>query len=164
MDPFIGEIRPLPYNFAPVGWLRCDGSLVQISDYDVLYNLIGTTYGGDGVTTFGLPDLRGRVPMGANGSLPVGQLGGAETVTLTSSQTALHSHPLVVSSGSTSDTPVGNHPGVSQKAKVYGPASGALAADSILPNQGGSNPHDNIQPYLAVNFCISYQGVYPSPQ
>lgn len=165
MDPFIGEIRPFPYNFAPQGWLYCDGSLVQISDYDVLYTLLGTTYGGDGVSTFGLPDLRGRVPMGAGtgaGSTgTIGQQGGAESVRLTSQQVPLHSHLLVASGSGTSNSPANNHPGLAA-VLTYGSATGSLAADAISPSGAPNGPHANIQPYLAIAFCISYLGVFPS--
>ena len=165
MDPFIGEIRPLPFVFAPLGWLYCDGRLVSISDYEVLFNLIGTTYGGDGQTTFGLPDLRGRVPMGAGSgggtTTVLGQLGGVESVALSASQIPAHTHALTTSGSGTSSTPVGNRPGLSSSS-VYGVANGSLAADSVSPSTGGGSPHDNVQPCLTIAFCIAYQGIFPS--
>ena len=163
MDPFIGEIRPFPFTFAPLGWLYCDGSLQSISNYPTLFQLIGTTYGGDGQTTFGLPDLRGRVPMGAATSTQIGQLGGAETVALNSGQVPLHSHGLTVSTSGTSASPVGVHPGLAApNATPYGAATGTLGASAISPNSGGTTAHANIQPYLAIAFCISTEGVYPT--
>lgn len=163
MDPYIGEIRPFPFNFAPYGWLSCDGSLVSIYDYQELYSLLGTTYGGDGQNTFGLPDLRSRVPMGAPTSTQVGQLGGAETVSLNSGQVPLHSHGLAVSTSGAVVSPVGAHPGLAAPgATPYGAATATLGAGALSPSSGGPAAHANVQPYLAIAFCISTQGVYPT--
>lgn len=164
MDPFIGEIRPFPYNFAPLGWLYCDGSLQQISDYDVLYNLLGTTYGGDGVTTFGLPDLRGRTPRGSNGGAGLGQQGGSETVVLQTPQIGAHTHTLAVSNAGTSASPVNAHPGAATDPVYDETPNASLNAGAIVPSLTVGLPHDNVQPYLAVAFCISTQGIYPSQQ
>lgn len=161
MDPFIGEIRPLPFTFAPLGWLYCDGSLVSIADYQALYTLLGLTYGGDGVSTFGLPDLRSRVPMHASGTAQLGVPGGAEAVRLLGNQVPIHSHALVTGGTGTVASPVGAYPATAS-VPLYGPASGTLGPLAIGPNPGTGAPHDNVQPYLTLAFCIAYDGIYPS--
>lgn len=168
-DPYIGEIRMFPGNFAPTGWLFCDGSLVSISDYDTLFNLIGTTYGGDGQQTFALPDLRGRVPvhMGQGpglSNLPIGLTGGVETATLAVSQIPSHTHALTGStSAATSTGPTNAVWGAwSDGQYATAPTDGTrLAVDALTP-VGGSQPHENMPPFLAVNFIISMFGIYPS--
>src|SRR4051812_21623869 len=167
-DPYIGEIRMFGGNFAPVGWLLCQGQLLPISQYDALFNLIGTTYGGDGQETFNLPDLRGRVPVhqGAGAGLSsyvLGQEGGVESVTLTTSQLPGHTHSFVgtTNQAGTTNAPtnlVGQNPG--SNIYVEDQAFVALAPQSLL-SQGGSQPHDNLQPYLSVNFIIALEGIYP---
>lgn len=168
--PFIGEIRLFAGNFAPSGWLFCQGQLLPISEYDALFNLIGTTYGGDGQTTFALPDLRSRVPVhqgtGLTGSVPLGEQGGVETVTLTTTQIPAHSHVLNGSTATaTTTSPGGAVPGTLPGVTTFGYGADAppttLAPQSLVP-VGGSQPHDNLQPYLAVNFIISLFGVFPS--
>ncbi len=169
--PFVGEIRIFAGNFAPAGWLFCDGSLLPISEYETLYNLIGTTYGGDGQSTFALPDLRGRVPihMGTDSgnSYIIGQNGGVEEVTLTTNQIPSHTHPLTASAdlGSLPD-PLGNVLAQSRTAGIdlylEDVPTVNMAATAITP-VGGSQPHSNFQPYLGLNFIISLFGVYPSP-
>lgn len=162
-NPNVGDVMMVGFNFVPSGWLACDGSLVQIADYDVLYQLLGTTYGGDGQTTFGLPDLRGRVPLhqGSSGS-GVHVLGGAagqETATLTSGQMPSHTHPMAGANAQTSVNPAGLAPAVGGS---YGSLSGTQMAPAAN-NPGGSQPHDNMQPFLAVTFVISPFGVFPTP-
>lgn len=166
-DPYVGEIRMFGGNFAPAGWAFCNGALLPISEYDTLFNLIGTTYGGDGQTTFALPDLRGRAPVHTTStSFPLGQVGGTETVTLTQNQMPMHSHPF---SGSTNPGGQANPPGnavatiTAGSAYVQGAASTALASASITPAPGGNQPHTNMQPFLCVSFIISLFGIYPSP-
>jgi microcystin-dependent protein len=163
-EPYVGEIRMFGGNFAPVGWRLCDGSLLPISDNEVLFTLIGTTYGGDGQSTFALPDLRGRVPVHQGSGYYPGQADGTETVTLTTAQFGPHSHPFL---GSTDPggqrNPTGNVPATitAGSAYVQQPAAAALAAASIQPAPGGGQPHDNMQPYLCVTFIISLAGVFP---
>lgn len=167
--PYVGEIRLVPYTYAPVGWAFCDGSLVSVTAYEALYNLIGTTYGGDGVTTFALPDLRGRTPIhvgqrpgGSNRTLA--ETGGVEQVTLTASQMPTHAHPMTASSApGDSQTPAGNSPSADGANRIapYGTTSNTTMADP-LPT-GGGQPHDNRPPFLALNFCIALEGIYPSP-
>lgn len=170
MDPYIGEIRMFGGSFAPVGWLFCDGSLLAISQYDVLFNLIGTTYGGDGVNTFALPNLCGRLPIhqGQGNGLSarvIGEMAGAETVTLLTGQLPAHSHIPVANQGSGgADTPVGNYWSGSSTTPQFAPGSQAnttMNAGAIQPT-GGNAAHDNMQPLLAVSFIIATTGIYPS--
>lgn len=167
--PYVGEIRMFAGNFAPAGWAFCDGSLLAISENDVLFNLIGTTYGGDGQNTFALPDLRSRVPvhMGTGGGATyiIGQAAGEEQVTLTTSQIPAHSHPPLCNSGAGGQAgPAG---GVWAQLATNPPYANvaptlAMGANAIGPT-GGSQPHDNMVPFLVINFIISLFGVFPSP-
>lgn len=162
MDPFIGEIRPFPFTFAPQGWLYCDGSLVSINNYQTLYSLIGVTYGGDGQNTFGLPDLRSRVATHPTSATAVGQMGGQETVGLNSSQVAIHTHALQAGGTAAGTNPSNSIPAV-DTVQVYGAATGTLGPNATSPNQGTGAPHANIQPYLTIAYCIAVEGIYPSP-
>jgi len=168
-EPFLAEIRLFPYNFAPRGWAFCQGQLLAISQNTALFALLGTTYGGNGVTTFGLPDLRGRVAVHVGqgpGLSPydLGQVGGTETVTLTTAQIAPHPHPANCLNAN------GNKPGAINNVwatdlggnKLYGTtkAAGTMAPNIIGPS-GGGQPHNNVQPYLALNYCIALQGIFP---
>ena len=169
-QPYVGEIRLFAGNFNPAGWMFCDGALLAISEYDVLYTLLGTTYGGDGIQTFGLPDLRGRVPVhsGQGGGLSpyvVGQKGGAENVTLISQQLPAHTHTMIVSgAGGTATTPLGNHLAAPGTISIYRPgnANEAFSPKALPTPAGGSQPHNNLQPLQAVNFIISLYGSFPS--
>jgi microcystin-dependent protein len=155
-------------NFAPAGWAFCDGSLQPISENETLFTLIGTTYGGDGQSTFGLPDLRGRVPVHqgtlSGSTTTLGERAGSEQVTLTVPQITQHTHPLVVVGIQGSDNgPGGNLPAISQNIKPYiNQSPGGTMNPGMLAPAGGSQPHDNRQPYLAVNFIISLYGLYPA--
>lgn len=173
-SPFVGEIRMFAGNFAPANWAFCNGALMSIAQNETLFNLIGTTYGGDGQNTFALPNLQSRVPIHqGNNSLGdnyvMGQLGGVENVTLTSSQIGQHSHAVrAVTAGGASASPAGALPGqstsVGQAGTLqYGSGSEGttLAAGSIGVNVGGQS-HSNIQPYLCVSFIISLFGIFPS--
>lgn len=179
-QPFIGEIQIFAGNFAPQGWAICDGSLLLIADNDALFNLIGTTYGGDGQTTFGLPDLRGRIPVhqGQGSGLSnydIGQMAGTETVTLTTAQIPAHFHieTLTLPVSSTlgdKDTPVNNYFTVNpSRASEFSanPSNATMGpALNISGNSdpsGGNQPHENRMPYLAVNYIISLYGIFPSP-
>ena len=163
---YIGEIRMFAGNFAPAGWALCAGQLLAISENDALFNLIGTTYGGDGQTTFALPDLRSRVPMHQGSGHVLGEMGGVEAVTLTTSQIPAHSHIAQASSAGSATSPSGgvwaNSPAL-QFAPVS-PAPPPLVAMNagVMAASGGSQPHDNMLPYLAINFIISLFGIYPS--
>jgi microcystin-dependent protein len=169
-DPFIGEIRIFASNYAPLGWASCNGSLLPISQYEALYTLIGTTYGGDGQTTFALPDLRGRAPV-HQGAAPTlssyapGQAGGLESVVLTVSQIPSHDHALVAATGSgTTADPHGNVLAASPSSALYvdgATPTDALATAALTPT-GGTDAHDNLMPYVTINYIIALSGVYPS--
>ena len=172
MSPsFVGEIMMFAGSFAPQGWAFCDGSLMSIAQDEALFVLLGTTYGGDGQSTFGLPDLRGRMPVhqGSNGfsNYPPGQNGGTEQVTLTTNQLPSHTHPFNATSnnGNSKQPGGGTIPaGVSgTNTNVYSTAaSDSTMRANILANAGGSQPHNNLQPTLAISFCIALFGVFPS--
>ncbi len=160
------------FNYAPQGWMFCDGSLLPISQYQALFSLLGTTYGGNGTTTFGLPDLRSRVPVGARLSgggqqltpYQMGETGGSETVALTPAQMPMHNHTIKTNDASeTQNTSNGNYLGGGGRTTIYSQQAGttALAADSVS-NTGGSQPHDNRQPYLGMNWIIAVNGIWPS--
>jgi microcystin-dependent protein len=168
-QPYVGEIRMFAGSFAPAGWMFCAGQTLPISENETLFNLIGTTYGGDGEQTFNLPDLQGRVPIhmgtGTDGiSYQMGEKAGVETVTLTAQQIPVHTHPFTAS-GTSAQTPQpqGNVLAQAPTVQPYLTDSGqvALANNAILP-VGGSQPHDNMQPYLCVSFIISLFGIFPS--
>jgi len=162
-QPYVGEIRMFGGNFAPAGWMLCDGQLLPISENETLFNLIGTTYGGDGQSTFALPDLRGRLPIHQGNSFQLAETGGAEEVTLTVQQIPVHSHPLTGSTGNgTQANPAGNLLASSTVIKPYTAetADAAMAPNAINP-VGGSQPHTNFQPYLCINFIISLFGIFP---
>ncbi len=165
-SPFIGEIRMFAGNFAPSGWALCDGQVLPIAENDALFTLIGTTYGGDGQETFALPDLRGRIPI-HSGTSPsgisyvIGEQGGAEEITLTSQQIPVHRHPLASPAPATSGSPPGNAFGAATGLNLYAEAEGIADLEGNLP-AGGSQAHDNMMPYLAVNFIISLFGIFPS--
>lgn len=169
-DPYIGEIRMFGGNFAPAGWMFCDGSILPISDYDTLFSLIGTTYGGDGQTTFALPDLRGRLPIdqGQGPGLSnriIGQPGGSESVTLLTAQLPSHNHtPLANSSAGNADTPAGTYWSGSATTPQFVPGDQANTNmnTAAIGANGQNQPHDNMQPFLAVSFIISLFGIYPS--
>jgi microcystin-dependent protein len=151
-------------NFAPVGWMFCDGQLLPIDENETLFNLIGTTYGGDGESTFALPDLRGCLPLHQGNGFILAETAGVEEVTLTTAQIAAHSHALLASTAvATQETPGTNVTGQTE-VPLYGQTSpfGPMNAVAIGPN-GGSQPHTNFQPYLCVNFIISLYGIFPPP-
>lgn len=169
-QPYVGEIRMFGGNFAPAGWMFCDGQLLPISENETLFQLIGTTYGGDGQSTFALPDLRGRLPihMGQGSGLSnrvIAETGGAEEVTLTIQQIPSHTHAVLASTGiGTSNNPAGNVVGSSPSVDVFiafPPDTGFNPA--VVSPVGGNQPHTNFQPYLCVNFIISLFGIFPSP-
>jgi len=169
-ESFVGEIRLFGFNFAPMDWALCNGQLMQISQNDALYSLLGTTFGGDGVTTFALPDLRGRVAVHPdNSTIHQGQMTGSETVTLTVSQLPMHTHALNANSNDSNQ--VGGQNNVLAKSvnpsrgtrSSFGPAQNMAGMNQgCIGNFGSSQPHDNMQPYLVVNFCISLSGIYPT--
>ncbi len=167
-QPYVGEIRMFGGNFAPAGWMFCDGSMLSISENETLFQLIGTTYGGDGETTFALPDLRGRVPVhqgrsaSSGTTYQLGERGGVEEVTLTVSQLPVHTHPLPAStSGASSRSAVGGVPAALPAEVAWSPA-GADEPMGPTTAAGGSQPHTNLQPHLGISFIISLFGIFPS--
>jgi len=168
-QPFIGECRLVGFNFAPNGWLMCQGQLIPISDNPALFNLIGTTYGGDGQQTFAMPDLQGRVPIhqGSNTGVPfvIGQPGGVEQVTLTTQQMPTHTHPLqACGSNGNSNNPQNNVLAGNPTQVYYGPNPAPVRAmnPAAITLAGGSVPHDNLQPYLTMTWVISLFGIFPT--
>src|SRR5436853_3539144 len=163
-QPYVGEIRMFAGNFAPAGWMFCEGQLLPISEYETLFNLIGTTYGGDGQSTFALPDLRGRLPLHFGNGFTLAETGGVETVTLTVSQIPAHSHPLLAANAVANDAnPSPNVLGESSAISLYSSSAPATAmAAGAVTAIGGSQPHNNFQPYLCVDFIISLFGIFPS--
>jgi len=169
MEPFIGEIMLVPYNFAPRGWAFCSGQILSISQNTALFALIGTTFGGNGQTTFALPDLQGRAALG-QGQGPglsqyvMGEENGVETVTLTTPQIPAHTHSLrVATDPATGIDPSGAYPAPTAGAvgNEYGTAQAApLAANAVGPT-GGGQPHSNMQPYLTLNYVIALEGIFP---
>lgn len=164
-QPYVGEIRMFAGNFAPVGWAKCEGQLLPISENEVLFQLIGTTYGGDGVNYFALPDLRGRIPIHQGNGFILAETGGAEEITLTVNQIPAHSHVLLsTTSVAQQSQPEGNVPGWTTESKGYSTKNPtAWLAPFSVSSTGGSQPHTNFQPYLCVNFIISLFGIFPSP-
>lgn len=174
MDPFLAEIRIFPFNFAPTGWAFCDGQLMAISQNTALFSLLGTTYGGDGKSTFGLPDLQGRVPMHPEQGLglslhDLGENGGAETVTLLEAEMPSHNHLLQGTAQNALQTVPGpnNLLAHSNGAFAYQETTNTnlveMSSNAIAPD-GGNQPHNNMQPYLTLNFCIALQGIFPPRQ
>ena len=165
-QPYVGEIRMFAGNFAPAGWMFCEGQLLPISENETLFQLIGTTYGGDGESTFALPDLRGRIPIHQGNGFILAETGGAEEITLTVNQIPAHTHPFLASTAlGDQGTVAGNVVCNSQGALYYvdqGTPNVSMNAASIPP-VGGSQPHTNFQPYLCVDFIISLFGIFPSP-
>jgi microcystin-dependent protein len=166
-QPYVGEIRIFAGNFAPAGWMFCEGQLLPISENETLFNLIGTTYGGDGQSTFALPDLRGRIPLHFGNGLILAETGGAEEITLTVAQIAAHTHPMLGSAlNGTTTSPTGNvaatMPEVTNFAYGTDLPPTPLNAQSIGP-VGGSQPHTNFQPYICINYILSLFGIFPSP-
>ena len=163
-QPYVGEIRMFAGNFSPAGWMFCEGQLLPISENETLFNLIGTTYGGDGQSTFALPDLRGRLPLHFGNGFTLAETGGAETVTLTVPQIPSHTHALLASTtNGTQASPLGNVLASSYNVTPYinDVTNGNMAA-SAVGSVGGSQPHNNFQPYLCVDFIISLFGIFPS--
>ncbi|MDT4898420.1 MAG: hypothetical protein QOH25_3497 [Acidobacteriota bacterium] len=163
-QPYVGEIRMFAGNFAPAGWMFCEGQLLPISENETLFQLIGTTYGGDGQSTFGLPDLRGRLPQHQGNGFILAEAGGTEEVTLTVNQMPVHNHTFLATSASPTTTNPQGALLAQPTATIYnaGTSLVAMAAQAILP-AGGSQPHTNFQPYLCIDFIISLYGIFPSP-
>jgi len=164
-QPYVGEIRMFAGNFAPAGWLFCEGQLLPISEYETLFVLIGTTYGGDGQETFALPDLRGRLPIHQGGGFVLAQTGGVETVTLTANQIPSHTHAFQVATNAANTPNPGNNflAESSQVSAFFGDNPSISMNANAVSSVGGNQSHSNLQPYLCVDFIISLFGIFPSP-
>ena len=166
--PYIGEIRTVGFNFAPIGWAFCAGQVMAISQNEVLFSLIGTTYGGDGVQTFRLPDLQGRVPVSSGqgsglSNYVIGQVGGSETVTLTSANLPSHNHLVAADSGpATALSPVGALPSKGVRSVYSNNAPNAMMGQQAIANSGSNLPHDNLMPCTVISYIIALEGVFPS--
>ena len=166
-EPFLGEIRNFGFNFAPQGWALCQGQLMSISANTALFSLLGTMYGGDGRTTFGLPDLRGRtaISFGQGPGLTnrtQGETAGSEQVTLTAGQVAPHTHPVAGSSSATAKSPANAVPAFTAAGSSYGTTTDLTMSPAMVGPNSGGQPHDNMQPYQVTNWCIALEGIYPS--
>lgn len=165
-EPYLAEIRMTGFSFAPRGWALCNGQILPINQNQALFSILGTTYGGNGQTTFALPDLRGRVPVHMDAGFNLGQQGGEASHTLIASEMPSHSHSLGISTAvSHQADPSGRVLGNVESGALnfYAPADGtATLAPSTVGNAGGSQPHENMQPYLTINFIIALQGIFPS--
>lgn len=164
-QPYVGEIRMFAGNFAPAGWQFCEGQLLPISENETLFQLIGTTYGGDGQNTFGLPDLRGRLPIHQGNGSVLADTGGAEEITLTVNQIPSHTHPMLASTAVAQDTAATNKvTAQSGSALLYiQDSTDANMSPQAITSVGGSQPHTNFQPFLCINFIISLFGIFPTP-
>jgi microcystin-dependent protein len=165
-EPFLSEIKIMSFNFAPKGWALCDGQLLPINQNQALFSLLGTTYGGNGQTTFALPNLRGQVPIHRGNGFALGQKGGEPSHTLTIQELTTHVHPVAASSSATGGTatPNGNFLGGGNNAyhAPPGPPGQTSLTPATVANTGSSQPHENTQPYLVLNFCIALLGIFPS--
>jgi microcystin-dependent protein len=168
LDPYLGEIRLMSFNFAPKYWAQCNGQLLPINQYQALFSLLGTYFGGNGIQTFGLPDMRGRAPLSQSPNYVMGQMGGTETVTLTITQMPQHNHFMqAVNSAGSATRPIGRllaQAGTGASAGYTTSISSNLTAlnpNTVQPT-GANQPHTNIQPYLAMTYCIALAGIFPS--
>lgn len=162
-QPYVGEIRMFAGNFAPAGWMFCEGQLLPISENETLFNLIGTTYGGDGQSTFALPDLRGRLPMHQGNGFILAETGGVEEVTLTVQQIPAHTHPVLCSTNPGDSTqPQNNVTATNSSVQIYRAQAPVVPMNTqAVGPTGGSQPHTNFQPYLCIDFIISLFGIFP---
>ena len=159
--PYLGEMRIFSFNFAPKGWAMCNGQTMAINQNQALFALLGTTYGGNGQTNFNLPNLQGRMPVHVGNGIILGQVGGETAHTLNLSEMPQHTHQVMGSSTlASSGDPTGNLWATGNAA--YGPVSNTTMNPACIPNAGGSQPHDNMSPYLVLNFCIALQGIFPT--
>ena len=165
-DQFVAEIRIFPFNFPPTGWAFCAGQLMPISQNTALFSLLGTTYGGDGKSTFALPDLQGNAPMqpgqGQGLSLrDLGEMSGVESITLLQSEIPLHTHTYGATEEAANENNPGDHAPAAGVGMYAAPANLTQMAFQTLSPAGGGLPHNNMQPYLTLNFCIALQGIFP---
>ena len=163
-EPFLSEIRIMSFNFAPRGWAMCNGQFLPINQNQALFSLLGTTFGGNGQTTFALPDLRGRVPISVGSGFSLGQSGGQEFHTITQAEMPAHTHFVRGASNAANTNTASGSALLGTQASTYGGASNlTVMSAAAIGNVGGSQPHENRQPFLTLNFCIALQGIFPSP-
>jgi microcystin-dependent protein len=164
-QPFMGEIRIFSFNYPPKGWALCSGQLMPINQMQPLFSLLGTTYGGDGRTTFGLPNLMGRAPVHMGNGFSQGVSGGAESVALNQQQLPAHNHQVMATTAAGDQQTCANNGLAAAPRPIYGPFDSAVQPmnSNVVSMAGGNQPHENMQPYLALNFCIALQGIFPSP-
>lgn len=162
-EPFLSEIRIFSFNFPPKGWAQCNGQLLPINQNQALYSLLGTTYGGDGRVNFGLPDLRGRVPIHVDNNHPLGQKGGEAAHTITAPEMPQHTHPLQSTNTQAASPNVNGNVLAKANTNIYGAAAnlGQMRTGTVS-NVGGGQAHENRQPFLVLNVCIALQGLFPS--
>src|SRR5689334_22642566 len=162
-EPFLGEIKIVSFNFPPRGWAFCNGQLLPINQNQALFSILGTTYGGDGRTTFALPNLQGDTPLHVGNGFALGERGGEEAHTLTTSEIAQHTHPAVGSSNTADQSsPANNYWAVSGTYTIYAGSANESMAPQTVTSVGGSQPHQNLSPYLVLNFVIALVGIFPS--
>lgn len=161
-EPFLGEIKIISWNFAPKGWTFCNGQLLPINQNQALFSILGTTYGGDGMRTFGLPNLQGRTPFHVGNGIVLGEMGGETTHTLNISELPAHTHVPVGSSNAASAPGPGSNLWAT-KANIYAPSFDSAMNPACITATGGNQPHENMSPYLVLNFIIALQGIFPSP-
>jgi len=161
-EPYIGEIRAISFNYPPKGWAFCNGQLLPINQNQALFSILGTTYGGNGTTSFALPNLQGKVPLHVGGGLVLGATGGSASVTLASNQIN-HTHGVAASATASANVATGNFPASSPDASgVYGTPADTSMSAAVISNAGSSQPHNNLQPYLVINYVIALVGIFPS--
>lgn len=165
-EPFLGEIKLFGFSFAPRGYALCDGQTLPIAQYSALFSLLGTYYGGNGQTTFQLPDLQGRTPVHAGPQTPVGSIDGVESVTLTISEMPAHNHGLTATSATADKRPPNGHTFANDTSATTNffanPSNLTPLAQQSIGNTGGGTPHENMQPFLVMNYCIALNGIFPS--
>lgn len=161
-EPYVGEIRKVAFTFAPVGWALCNGQILSISNNEVLYTLIGTTYGGNGVTTFALPNLQGRAPVGPGSGMPIGSFGGEDVHTLTAAEMPGHTHLARASSSSATVRAANGSVWAATAQPGYGTGTGVAMAPEAIGPAGGGLPHENRPPFQVVNYIIALEGIFPS--